>query len=189
MNDDYLTRRLQAICKLLKFDFGSLWFVGENIWKEKLGGRYFQREDRTSHPAICLATEQPEPCLHAAVKMWHGTTPGGRNDERMIETRKRFVIKNFDNKGDGHRTMFGHFSAVPIEIDNVHAHPPRILKEEDEAPNSNRERQSKQSRFRAEEDRRRKLKSVIVANDSGRTMSDSEKEELRDFARRFYSIG
>ena len=62
--DDYLARRLQAICKLLKFDFGSLWWVGENIWKEKLGGRYFQREDRVHLPAICLATSQPEPCLH-----------------------------------------------------------------------------------------------------------------------------
>ncbi len=31
MNDDYLTRRLQAICKLLKFDFGSLWWVRENV--------------------------------------------------------------------------------------------------------------------------------------------------------------
>ncbi len=172
MNDDYLTRRLQAICKLIKFDFGSLWFVGENIWKDKLGSAYHQREDRTRHPAICLATSQPEQCLHAAVKMWHGTTPKGGKDARLIDAGKRFVMENFDNKGDGHLTMFGHFNAVPIEIENVHAHPPRIFKDE-----------------KAEDEGNRKYKSIIVANDTGRTMSDMEKEELRKFTRRFYKIG
>lgn len=187
MNDDLLSRRLQAICKLIKFDFGSLWFVGENIWKDKLRSAYHQREDRTSHPAICLATTQPEQCLHAAVQMWHGTTPKGGIDARLIDAGKRFVLKDFSNSGDDHLTMFGHFNAVPIEIENVHAHPPRVFT--DEEVDGEGERQSKQSRLRAEEDRRRKLKSIIVANDSGRRMTDEEKEELRKFTRRFYSIG
>ncbi len=191
MDDDYLTRRLQAICKLIKFDFGSLWFVGENIWKDKLGSAYHQREDRTSHPAICLATSQPEKCLHAAVKMWHGTTPKSGKDEQLIKAGWRFVLENFGNETEkglkSHKTMFGHFDAVPIEIENVHAHPPRVFT--DEEVDDEGERQSKQSRFRAEEDRRRKLKSIIVANDSGRRMTDEEKEELRKFTRRFYAIG
>ena len=51
------------------------------------------------------------------------------------------------------------------------------------------EDKSKQAKLRMKADKERKLMSIVVPNDTGRQMSDEEKEEMRRFTRRFYSIG
>ena len=183
-----LTPRLQAMFKLMKFDFGSLWYVGEAIWEEKLPSSYVRRKDRANHPGICLNTMSPMPSIHAVIKMWHGTTVKRGSDYERIKSGRLFALRNFGNEvergKEEHVTMFGHFSAVPIELNKIGTNI-RLESDFDSVLTD----KSKQSKSRMEADRRRKLMRIVVPNDTGRKLSDGEKEELRRFTRRFYSIG
>lgn len=184
MDTTALERRLQAIQKLLDCSFGSLWFVGEDVWVEKLPSWYVLRNDRIGHPGICLNNNENAVCLHAAMMMWHGSTPRSQKDERAIENGKRFVVHNFMNDDPKHRTMFGHFSAVAIDKTSIGS---RTFVETDfdsEIPEK-----SKQSKMRMNKDKARKWKSVVVPNGTGRRLSDEEKANLRAFTRKFYAIG
>ena len=183
-----LTPRLQAMFKLMKFDFGSLWYVGEAIWEEKLPSSYVRRKDRVNHPGICLNTVSPTPSIHAAIRMWHGTTPKRESDHERIKSGRVFALRNFSNeaaRGKGeHVTIFGYFSAVPIELNKIGT-TPRLESDFDLVLGD----KSKQAKLRMKADKERKLMSIVVPNDTGRQMSDEEKEEMRRFTRRFYSIG
>ena len=183
-----LTPRLQAMFKLMKFDFGSLWYVGEAIWEEKLPSSYVRRKDRANHPGICLNTLSPTPSIHAAIRMWHGTTAKRRSDYDRIKSGRLFALRNFGNEvelgKDERVTMFGNFSAVPIDVNKID----RNIRLESDFDSVLSDK-SKQSKSRMEADRQRKLMDIVVPNHTGRKMSDSEKEELRRFTRRFYSIG
>ena len=188
MKSESLTPRLQAMFKLMKFDFGSLWYVGEAIWEEKLPSSYVRKKDRVNHPGICLNTASPTPSIHAAIMMWHGTTVKCESDYERIKSGRAFALHNFGNEEalgkNEHLTMFGHFSAVPIELNKIGTN---IRLESDF--DSILADKSKQSKSRMEADKRRKLMNIVVPNYTGRKMSDDEKEELRRFTRRFYSIG
>ncbi len=164
MEDVSLERKLRAILTC-SCGFGSLWRVGENLWKKVLPPSYVQREDRVEHPGICLGTSRETCVLHAAVSMWHGTTPSREIDFVLIAKGMRYVIKDFYNDEPNHKTMFGHFSAVPIQVTSV-----------DAAPNA-------ASRLSVDQ------KKNSLRPNHNRKLSPKEKEELRAFARRFYSIG
>lgn len=188
MENDALTPRLRAMFKLMKFEFGSLWFVGEDIWEVKLPSSYVRRSDRVNHPGICLNTISPTPSIHAAIRMWHGTTLKRESDHERIKSGRVFALRNFGNeaaRGKGeHITIFGHFCAVPIELNKIGT-TPRLESDFDLALVG----KSKQAKRRMKTDKERKLMGVVVPNDTGRQMNDEEKEEMRKFTRRFYSIG
>ena len=164
MEDVYLDRRLKAILAL-SCGFGSLWNVGENLWKKELPPSYVQREDREGHPGICLGTARETCALHAAVSMWHGTTPSREKDFDLIARGVRYVVKDFYSDDPNHKTMFGHFSAIPIQVTAIDAAP------------------------KADERLSVDQKKNTVRPNLNRVLSQKEKEELRAFARRFYSIG
>ena len=119
--------------------------------------------------------------------MWHGTTPKRESDHERIKSGRVFALRNFDNKatrGEGdHITIFGHFSAVPIELSKIDT-TPRLESDYDLVLGD----KSKQAKLRMKADKERKLMSIVVLN-TDRQMSDEEKEEMRRFTRRFYSIG
>ena len=99
MEESALSRQLKMFAVFNMFGYGSLWFVGENIWKAKLPESYVQREDRVEHPAICLQNGATDCGIHVAVPMWYGTTPrkDSEKDQRLIHAGKRYVLKNFNN--------------------------------------------------------------------------------------------
>lgn len=167
MNETSLSRRMQAFAILNLFGYGSLWVVGENIWKAKLPECYVQRENRMEHPAICVQNESVDRGIHAAVPMWYGTTldTDRRRHLGLVRAGKRYVLKNFYNnpKEAKHRTMFGDFRPVPIEKEYLGIS--SIVMKSDE-----------------------KRKNMIRRN-TARCLDAHEKEELRRFTRVFFALG
>ena len=114
MENESLTRRLKAINALMSFSYGSLWVVGENIWKEKLVAKgYDLNSNRREHPGVCIQGSFGTEQLHVAIPMLYGTS--GRMNPA-------YTITNFynDPKDKRHVTYFGaYFGAVPIEITKI----------------------------------------------------------------------
>ena len=186
MKETALSRRMKAFAMLNLFGYGSLWFVGENIWKEKLPESYVQREDRDVHPAICLQGGNVECGIHAAVPMWYGTTPrmDKEKDRQLVQTGKRYVLKNFNNNPDDaeHLTMFGSFRAVPIEKDRV-GRDVTLAGDFEEG----RKQVGKPTRERLEHERKERNRNMIRLN-TARRLNSQELDELRRFTRKFVSL-
>ena len=167
MNETSLSRRMQAFAILNLFGYGSLWVVGENIWKAKLPEYYVQREDRMEHPAICVQNDSADSGIHAVVPMWYGTTLHGdrEKDKRLVREGKRYAVKNFydDTNDKCHITMFGNFKPVPIEKDCYDLSSAATKNEE-----------------------RRKNK---IWRNTKRCLDVHELDGLRRFSRRFLAIG
>ncbi len=119
MNNETLTRRLQAIRQLMDISFGSLWIVGEKLWQEKLVPfGYDRRSTRCGHPGICVRGNAEDAGLHATVPMWYGTSR--RKDPS-------YQVRNFFNESgraeQAHVTYFGHFQAVQIDLRHMGSRP------------------------------------------------------------------
>lgn len=119
MNNETLTRRLQAIRLLMDISFGSLWIVGEKLWQEKLVSfGYDRRSTRCGHPGICVRGDAEDAGLHATVPMWYGTS---RRKEPSYQ------VRNFFNESgraeQAHVTYFGHFQAVQIDLRHMGSRP------------------------------------------------------------------
>ncbi len=181
MGNEALERRLRAINKLMSFNYGSLWIVGENIWKAKLVPRgYDVNSTRIAHPGICIQNAESEDKIHAVIPMLHGTSG---------KTYPAYQIRNFFNeKGEeNHICYFGvRFGAVPIEVERIGAR--RIL--DTDLPGI-RERLSKQDLKRIkkiEMKRSEEQKNIVRPNDARRQLNTCEVAELRVFVRRHLSI-
>lgn len=187
MEESALSRQLKMFAVFNMFGYGSLWFVGENIWKAKLPESYVQREDRVEHPAICLQNGATDCGIHVAVPMWYGTTPrkDSEKDQRLIHAGKRYVLKNFNNDPDDadHSTMFGSFRPVPIEREYLGRD---IVLASDFA--EGRKQVGKLTRERVENERRERYKNIMRRN-TARKLSSEELERLRRFTRAFLSLG
>lgn len=104
-------RRMNAVCQLMNFGFGSLWTVGENIWKAKLRPQgYDENSNRVGHPGICVEENRAE--VRESVYMLYGTSN---------KSEPAYALMNFYNEGamEHHKTYFGHYQAVPIELKYV----------------------------------------------------------------------
>ena len=186
MKETVLSRQLKMFAVFNMFGYGSLWFVGENIWKAKLPESYVQREDRVEHPAICLQNGATDCGIHVAVPMWYGTTlrKDSENDQRLIQAGKRYVLKNFNNDPNDadHDTMFGSFRPVPIEKDYLGRD--IVLASDFE---EGRKQVGKLTRERVENERRERYKNIIRRN-TARKLNLEELERLRRFTRVFLSL-
>ena len=110
--NESLERRLEAIGQLVKFSFGSLWTVGENLWKRMLVPKgYDAKSTRDGHPGICVRETSHDVGLHSTVQMWYGTS-NMKNPAYKIEN----FYNSTKEKEKEHVTYFGHFQAVPIPI-------------------------------------------------------------------------
>ncbi len=181
MENESLERRLKAINALMSFSYGSLWIVGENIWKAKLVSRgYDANSTRIAHPGICLQNALGRDCLHAVVPMLHGTSG---------KVRPAYTIKNFFNeKGEEeHISYFGsQFGAVPIEIEKVGGR--RVLDSDFPGVRSDMSKQQQRKLRMIEEKRDEGLKNVMRPNEGRRQLNMVEVSELRKFARRYLAI-
>lgn len=183
MNNEALERRLQAINALMTFSYGSLWIVGENIWKEKLVPHgYDAGSTRIAHPGICLQYANEGDRLHAAVPMLYGTSSRSRS-------RPAYEVKNFFNeKGEeDHVSYFGGcFGAVPIEIEKIGC---RRVVDTDLPGACNALSKQKQERLRAIAAKRdEELKNVMRPNGGRRQLNTKEVDELRNFVRKHLAI-
>lgn len=119
MNKTALNRRLEMFATLNVFGYGSLWFVGENIWKVKLPTSYVQREDRAEHPGICLQNASADGGVHAVAPMLYGSTLHMDREKtlRLVRLGVLYVVTNFtgSEKDTKHKTKFGDFRPVMIE--------------------------------------------------------------------------
>ena len=102
-------RKLELICKLGLFPFGSIWAVGEKLWREVLpSDQYDQDSGREMHPGLC--TEPPDArTFPAAVRMFFGTHSCNSN------VKKHFVVENLFDDGDQKPCHFGSFPPAAID--------------------------------------------------------------------------
>lgn len=179
---DNFTRRQKAICKLMQFAYGSLWVVGENIWKEKLASRgYDANSNRLVHPGICLQGATGSDCLHSVVPMLHGTSN---------RTYPAYKVTNFFNKlgEEKHISYFGYkFGAVPIEIERIGAG--RVIATDFSEEEHDDFKIGKKIQQMMEAKRNAQLKDIVRQNSNRPQLNCDEVAELRRFARRFLSIG
>ena len=99
---------LQQLAWACKFAFGTLWWVGENLWGALLPregeNSYVQRRDRHAHPGLC--TLKTSGAIHAVVPMMYGS-------HRRVEGGFPVALGGV---ADG-ITHFGAFAPVPIGLD------------------------------------------------------------------------
>ena len=181
MQDESLIRRLKAINALMSFDYGSLWVVGENIWKAKLGAKgYDLASNRIAHPGICIQGATGGERLHSVVPMLYGTSG------RMSPAYQ--VINFFNNSKDAkHITYFGsYFGAVPIEVNNIGSR--RVLDSDIPKSRSVKLDGGRARKHLMKAARDEKLKDMIRPNAGKSHLTVSELEGLRNFTRRYISI-
>lgn len=181
MQDESLTRRLKAINALMSFSYGSLWIVGENIWKAKLGSKgYDLASNRISHPGICIQGAVGGERLHSVVPMLYGTSG------KMFPAYR--ITNFFNDQNDAeHVTYFGsYFGAVPIEVDKVGARRVLDLDFPEVKKALSKQELSRQSAI--QEKRDEALKEIIRPNVARRQLNAWETAELKKFTRRYLSI-
>lgn len=181
MGNEALERRLRAINMLMSFSYGSLWVVGENIWKSKLVSRgYDANSTRVAHPGICVQDAGSEDKIHAVVPMLHGTSG---------KTSPAYQIRNFFNEEgeENHICYFGvRFGAVPIEIEKIRAR--RILDTDLPGVRDGLSKQELKKIKKIEMKRREIQKNIVRPNEARRQLNTYEVAELRAFVRRYISI-
>jgi len=181
MENESLTRRLKAINALMSFSYGSLWIVGENIWKAKLTTKGYDLDsNRVAHPGICIQGAAGGEQLHSVVPMLYGTSG---------KMTPAYRVTNFfnDPHETEHITYFGsYFGAVPIEVDKVGSR--RVLDSDFPEVKKTLSKQElvRQSTMQAKRDEA--LKDIVRPNAARRQLNIWETAELRDFARRYLSI-
>ena len=181
MENESLARRLKAINALMSFNYGSLWIVGENIWKAKLAAKgYDLGSDRVAHPGICIQGAGGGEHLHSVVPMLYGTSG---------KIKPAYAIKDFfnDPKEREHITYFGsYFGAVPIEVSKVGSR--RVLDSDilEVRETLSKQEMAKQRVF--QEERNDTLKDIVRPNTARRQLTTYETAELRNFTRRYLSI-
>lgn len=160
MKEAALSRRMRLFAMLDVFGYGSLWFVGENIWKAKLPASYVQREDRLGHPGICLQNASADGGVHAVAPMLYGSTLHMDREKtlRLVRLGVLYVVTNFTGKDAERKTKFGDFRPVMIEKNLL-------------------------GRDRKDDEKR---KNMIWRND--RELTAREMDELKRFTRRFISL-
>lgn len=181
MENESLDRRLRAINALMSFSYGSLWIVGENIWKSKLVSRgYDVNSTRVAHPGICVQNAESNDKIHAVVPMLHGTSG---------KTSPAYQIRNFFNEEgeENHVCYFGvHFGAVPIEIGKIGAR--RILDTDLPGVRDGLSKQELKKIKKIEVKRSEEQKNIVRPNKARRQLNTCEIAELRAFVRRHLSI-
>ena len=102
-----LQRRMDAILKLNIFLFGSIWAVGEELWKQALPLGYDGESVREMHPGLC--TRPPSAAMiSATVMMLFGShSREGR--------RRSFIVDDPLDEGDTHPCYFGAFPPVGLD--------------------------------------------------------------------------
>lgn len=68
-------RRFHATVKTLAYDIylGTLWWIDEELWKQKIGFGYAQRSTRKAHPGLSIR-QSPVATPFERVPMLHGTS-------------------------------------------------------------------------------------------------------------------
>lgn len=93
--------------------FGALYWVDEDVWKERLGSKYDQTSNRVCHPG-CSITR-----LHSTlgpINMLHGTS-NKSNDKKKDEIPVKDVDGFNDIDGAKHKiTWFGGLDSIPMEF-------------------------------------------------------------------------
>ena len=102
LNFDESQRCLQLCEWTGRFSLGSLWCVGENLWKQSLPKFYDQKSDRVSHPGVCI--DAPNKGIHATVSMLDGT--------HSRDYHKPLVSFRLDDSTG--LTYFGHFGPIKM---------------------------------------------------------------------------
>lgn len=64
---------LALLLWLYPFDFGSCWWVKEQVWQE-FALLYDENSTRDGHPAICIRNGRPLEDLNSPVSLLHGST-------------------------------------------------------------------------------------------------------------------
>ena len=181
MENEALERRLRAINTLMSFSYGSLWIVGENIWKSKLVPRgYDANSTRVAHPGICVQKAEAKDKIHAVVPMLYGTSG---------KTSPAYQIRNFFNEEgeEKHICYFGvHFGAVPIEIEKIRAR--RILDTDLPGVRNGLSKQELKKIKKIEMKRSEEQKNIVRPNRARNQLNTCEVAELRAFIRRHLSI-
>lgn len=181
MENEALARRLKAINRLISFNYGSLWNVGENIWKAKLVAKgYDLASDRVSHPGICVQGASGREHLHSVIPMLFGTSG---------KMTPAYQVINFfnDPRETEHITYFGsYFGAVPIEVEKLR--PRQVLDSDFTEVRKTLSRQEKARQRILQKKRNEALKNIVRANDKRKQLNAGETAELRNFMRRYLSI-
>jgi hypothetical protein len=68
-------RYVQMLRTVFDFSFGTLWWIGESLWKETLRGRYDQHSTRNAHPGLMLL-RVPVEDRYSMVPILHGSSYG-----------------------------------------------------------------------------------------------------------------
>ena len=180
MENGALTRRLRCLCQLMKFGYGTLWVVGENLWKERLIVKGYDKDStRTGHPGICVQESTEDSGLHATVPMWYGTS-----NKRNIAYR----VYNFFNKsGEENRiTYFGHYQAVPIGLEHIGSR--QIIDSDFSEVRNEMESGTRSKLDRIALKRQEKQKNLLMVNDGKKELKPCEISELRSFIRKNLSL-
>jgi len=180
MENEALTRRLRCLCQLMSFGYGTLWIVGENLWKDELIPKGYDSEStRIAHPGICIQESGADAGLHATVPMWYGTSN---------KKSTSYQIYNFFNiAGDeSHITYFGHYQAVPIGLEHVGAR--SVIDSDFSEVRKELEGGTKAKLDKIAKQRQDKLKGLLLANEGRKELRPGEKQELRAFIRKNLAI-
>ena len=181
MENESLTRRLKAINALMSFCYGSLWIVGENIWKAKLAAKgYDIGSNRVVHPGICIQGAVGGEQLHSVVPMLYGTSG---------KMSPAYRVTNFfnDPREKDHITYFGaYFGAVPIEVDKVGSR--RVLDSDFPEVKKTLSKQEMARQSVIQEKRDEAVKDIVRPNTARRQLNTWETTELKNFTRRYLSI-
>ena len=104
-------RKLELICKLGLFPFGSIWAVGEDLWRQVLPIDEFDPDSgREMHPGIC--TEPPDNrTFPAAVRMFFGSHSKGKGGY----LKQWFKVMDLFDEGDKKPCWFGAFPPAAID--------------------------------------------------------------------------
>ena len=98
-------RRRGALIRLF-FSFGSIWVVGEELWREKLPSGYGE-SGREMHPGLCVNPSNMT-MLSATVMMLFGT-------HSHDYLRPEFSVQELWGDGDSRSCNFGAFPPVGLD--------------------------------------------------------------------------
>ena len=181
MENESLTRRLKAINELMRFNYGSLWIVGENIWKAKLAAKGYDLDsNRVAHPGICIQGAVGGEQLHSVVPMLYGTSG---------KMSPAYQVTNFfnDPREKEHITYFGsYFGAVPIEVDKVGSR--RVLDSDFPEVKKTLSKQEMARQSVIQEKRDEAVKDIVRPNAARRQLNTWETAKLKNFTRQYLSI-